>query len=89
MQDIAIYWNRLMMIQSDLIHIQRRFWIEIESLEYEEAGDAGISCKVCVYSFAGRTKFTISFVIKPKDVVNYPSIDTSSLNLVIHFGGIE
>lgn len=89
MQDIAIYWNRFMMIQSDLVHIQRRFWVDIKTLQYEEPDDAGVSCNICVYSFVARTKFTISFEIKPKDVMNYPSIDPSSLSLVINFGEIE
>lgn len=90
MQDIAIYWNRVMLILRDLSHVQRRFWIEIEPLENaQDAKDAGISCHICAYSFIGKTKFTVGFHVKPKDVMEYPAIDISTLTLVVHYGGVE
>jgi hypothetical protein len=78
-----------MMIQRDLSHAQRRYWIAIEPLEYDDAKDAGFSCQICVYSFVGKTKFTIGFQVKPKDVLAYPAIDISTLSLVVHYGGVE
>lgn len=88
-QDISIYWNRVRMIQHELEEIQRRFWVEIKSLEFaNEPEDAGFSCQICVYSFMGKTKFTVSFQVKPKDVLDYPSIDLSTFEVDLHYGNI-
>lgn len=89
-QDISIYWNRVRMIQHELGEIQRRFWVEIKSLEYaSEPEDAGFSCQICVYSFMYKTKFTVSFQVKSKDVLAYPFIDISSFEVDLHYGNIS
>ncbi|CEP12832.1 hypothetical protein [Parasitella parasitica] len=89
-QDISIYWNRVRMIQHELEEVQRRFWVEIKSLEFaNEAEDAGFSCQICVYSFMSKTKFTVSFQIRPKDVLDYPSIDLSTFEVDLHYGSIS
>lgn len=89
-QDISIYWNRVRMIQHELDAVQRRFWVEIKSLEFvNEPEDAGFSCRICVSSYMGRTKFTVSFQVKSKDVVNYPKIDLSTLEVNLHYGSIR
>ncbi|KAI8646386.1 Spc7 kinetochore protein-domain-containing protein [Parasitella parasitica] len=89
-QDISIYWNRVRMVQHELEEVQRRFWVEIKSLEFaNEAEDAGFSCQICVYSFTSKTKFTVSFQIKPKDILDYPSIDLSTFEVDLHYGSIS
>ncbi|GAN01406.1 hypothetical protein MAM1_0007d00839 [Mucor ambiguus] len=89
-QDISIYWNRVRMIQHELDAVQRRFWVEIKSLEcVNDPEDAGFSCQICVSSYMGRTKFTVSFEVKSKDVVNYPKIDLSTFEVNLHYGSIS
>ncbi|KAK4511588.1 uncharacterized protein ATC70_012804 [Mucor velutinosus] len=89
-QDISIYWNRVRMIQHELDAVQRRFWVEIKSLEFvNDPEDAGFSCQICVSSYMGRTKFTVSFEVKSKDVVNYPKIDLSTFDVNLHYGSIS
>ncbi|CAO0790171.1 unnamed protein product [Mucor circinelloides] len=89
-QDISIYWNRVRMVQHELDAVQRRFWVEIKSLEFvNEPEDAGFSCQICVSSYMGRTKFTVSFQVKSKDVINYPAIDLSTFEVNLHYGIIS
>ncbi|KAF1799985.1 Spc7 kinetochore protein-domain-containing protein [Mucor lusitanicus] len=89
-QDISIYWNRVRLIQHELDAVQRRFWVEIKSLEFvNNPEDAGFSCQICVSSYMGRTKFTVSFEVKSKDVVNYPQIDLSTFEVNLHYGSIS
>lgn len=95
-QDINIYWTRVLMIQREINDIQRRFWVEIESLpqdtEQVEAGaeaDVGFSCDICLFSLAANIKFTLSIQIRPKDILDFPTIDFSTMDLTIHYGALE
>ncbi|KAL9537462.1 hypothetical protein MBANPS3_011754 [Mucor bainieri] len=89
-QDISIYWNRVRMIQHELDVVQRRFWVVIKSLEFvNDPGDTGFLCQICVSSYMGRTKFTVSFEVKSKDVANYPMIDLSTFEVNLHYGSIS
>jgi hypothetical protein len=78
------------MMQHELEKIQRRFWVDINALEYaNEPEEAGFTCQICVYSFMGKTKFTVSFQVNPKDILDYPFIDLSSLEVDLNYGCIE
>ncbi|KAI7899600.1 Spc7 kinetochore protein-domain-containing protein [Cokeromyces recurvatus] len=88
-QDISIYWNRIKMIQYELRIIQRRFWVEIHSLDNNQLEGAGFSCKICVFNNEKQVKFTISFNIEPNDILYYPDINLSSFDLYLHHGEIS
>ncbi|KAI8087693.1 Spc7 kinetochore protein-domain-containing protein [Gilbertella persicaria] len=88
-QDIAIYWNRVGMMQYELKELQRRFWVKIEALEFASlVDDSGFSCEICMTSFIGKAKFTVAFQVKPKDVLNYPALDLNTLEVKLHYGDI-
>lgn len=78
------------MMRHELEKIQRRFWVDIAALEYaDEPEEAGFSCQICVYSFMGKTKFTVSFQVNPKDILDYPFIDLSTFEVDLNYGCIE
>ncbi|KAI9487587.1 MAG: Spc7 kinetochore protein-domain-containing protein [Benjaminiella poitrasii] len=88
-QDISIYWNRVRMIQHELRNIQRRFWVEINSLDNKETDNAGFSCKICVFSYERRLKFTISIDVTQTDILKYPEINLSSIHVNMYHGELS
>ena len=81
-----MYWNRVSMIQHELKDLQKRFWVKIEALESDSPEEAGFSFDVCLTSFVGKAKFTISLDITPNNVLNYPALNLDHMRVNLHYG---
>ncbi|ORX52291.1 hypothetical protein DM01DRAFT_1059408 [Hesseltinella vesiculosa] len=94
-QNIAMYWNRLLLIQHEVTKVQRRFWIDVDCLA--DANDApvdpeqrGVACAITVFSYAHQLKFVLAFQLRAKQVMNYPhSLDLTSLSIKKHYGPVS
>ncbi|KAI8059230.1 Spc7 kinetochore protein-domain-containing protein [Gongronella butleri] len=97
---IAIYWNRVLLIQREIQNVQRRFWMKIKPLRPESQATTaaapspppsppsrGVHCEITVFSYPHNLKFFITFNICAKQVMAFPySLDTDTLH-VRYFNG--
>ncbi|KAG0173101.1 hypothetical protein DFQ28_001048 [Apophysomyces sp. BC1034] len=91
MRNVVIYWQRARSIRREIKKVQQYYWIEMWPLKDDngDLDDRGLSIRIIPFCYVGKTKITLTFSIRPKDVMSYPAIDLSSLYVKLHYGHIS
>ncbi|PHZ15261.1 uncharacterized protein RHIMIDRAFT_86428 [Rhizopus microsporus ATCC 52813] len=84
-QEITMYWNRVQMLVDVLKETELRFATTIYPIEANEDIESGISCSIDVASKKRRQKIAIKFDIRVRDILQFPFIDDSSIQVKVCF----
>ncbi|KAI9333635.1 Spc7 kinetochore protein-domain-containing protein [Pilaira anomala] len=89
-QEVAIYWNKIRLIEREIDLLKRRWWVKMQTLEHNgDLNNAGFSLEICLFNFEGKSKFNITFEYRAKDMKKFPELDLSTLKLKVFYGGLD
>ncbi|KAM3579918.1 hypothetical protein VKS41_007637 [Umbelopsis sp. WA50703] len=75
LQNVALYWRQVKVIQSELDLVQSRYSIVLDRLADTGLGE-GLQCTVTLFNFSARFKYTVSFPIRPEEVIDFPQVNS-------------
>lgn len=63
------------------------------SVKFDELGDIshanGVECVVTLFSFTSKFKFTVSFPIRPDEVIDFPQVNVAEWKVEKMYGDIR
>lgn len=76
LQNVALYWRQVKIIQSELDIVQSHYSIVLDRLADTSLGE-GLQCTITLFNFSAKFKYTVNFPIRPEEVIDFPQVNSN------------
>ncbi|KAG2178884.1 hypothetical protein INT43_001730 [Umbelopsis isabellina] len=86
--NVALYWRQVKIIQSELDMVQSRYSIVLDRLAHTSLGE-GLQCTITLFNFSAKFKYTVSFPIRPEEVIDFPQVNSNDWTARKNYGDLS